>query len=99
LPTGPVWPDLPTVYIGEGDGVRERVDNHFKTKEFWSWGIAFVSTGDWGELSEADKQKNEHALRNGAPIRSAYPLPSGEKVWVITEADRSVTTLLLPSEY
>jgi hypothetical protein len=55
--------------------------------------------GDWGELDEEDKQENEYALRNSLRVLSAYPLKTGQRVWVITEADRSVTTFLLPSEY
>ncbi len=56
-------------------------------------------TGDWGELGKEDKQENERSVEKGYRILSAYRLKSGEKVWVITEADRSVTTILLPSEY
>ena len=37
--------DLPTLYIGQGDGVRNRIESHFQTKDFWDWGIAFVSMG------------------------------------------------------
>src|SRR4051794_24071677 len=56
--------------------------------------------GDWGDLSEADKRENEYALNSGgARLLSAYHLSNGVTVWIITEADRSVTTLLLPSEY
>jgi hypothetical protein len=57
------------------------------------------ASGDWGDLCEDDKRENEYALKDGARIFSAYQLSTGVKVWVITEADRSVTTLLLPSEY
>ena len=64
--------------------------------------------GDWGDICKEDAQTNEEALREGARIFSVYVLPpplseSGTsapvKVWLITEADRSVTTLLLPEEY
>ena len=55
--------------------------------------------GDWGDLSDEDKKENELSLKEGFRILSAYRLDSGEKLWVITEADRSVTTLLRPSEY
>jgi hypothetical protein len=55
--------------------------------------------GDDGELSESDRQANEHALKHGLRVLSAYTLRTGEKIWIITEADRSVTTILLPSEY
>lgn len=56
-------------------------------------------SGDWGDLSDADKQENEYSVARPLRILSSYNLPDGEKVWVITEADRSATTLLLPEEY
>jgi hypothetical protein len=57
-------------------------------------------TGDWGsELPEDDKAENEYSLQHGFRILSSYKTAAGEKLWVITEADRSVTTLLLPEEY
>lgn len=56
-------------------------------------------TGDWGEMDEADQQANRLALEDGSRVFSSYWLPTGVKVWVITEADRSATTLLLPEEY
>lgn len=54
--------------------------------------------GDWGELDEDDKRENARSLRHGYRLLSAYTV-RGIKVWVITEADRSVTTVLLPEEY
>ena len=57
------------------------------------------ASGDWGELDDEDKQENEFSLRNGFRIFSAYTTSAGEKIWIITEADRSATTLLLPEEY
>lgn len=56
-------------------------------------------SGDWGDLGEEDKQENEFSVTNNFRILSAYNLSDGEKVWIITEWDRSVTTVLLPSEY
>jgi len=55
--------------------------------------------GDWGDLDDEDKAANEAALRDGSRIFSAYVLSSGEKIWVISEADRSSTCLLRPDEY
>lgn len=57
------------------------------------------ATGDWGTLDEHDRQENERALRHGGRLFSAYESSSGQKFWVITESDRSVTTLLLPEDY
>lgn len=56
-------------------------------------------SGDWGDLSDDDKQENDLSVREGFRILSAYHLPNGTKVWLITEADRSATTFLLPEEY
>jgi hypothetical protein len=55
--------------------------------------------GDWGELSDEDKALNEAALIDGDRILSSYKTLKGTKLWVITEADRSVTTVLLPDDY
>jgi hypothetical protein len=55
-------------------------------------------TGDWGNLDEEDMVENEFSVANGFRILSAYETPSG-KLWIITEADRSATTVLLPEEY
>jgi hypothetical protein len=55
-------------------------------------------TGDWGELDEHDKKANDTAVRQGERILSAYG--TGEsKLWIITEADRSATTILRPNDY
>jgi hypothetical protein len=56
-------------------------------------------TGDWGDLDEHDRLENERSIADGCRLLSAYILSTGIKIWIITEADRSVTTLLLPSEY
>lgn len=55
--------------------------------------------GDWGELDEEDKNENEFSILHHLRILSAYTLKTGVKIWIITEADRSVTTILLPEEY
>ena len=55
--------------------------------------------GDWGELGEEDKQENEFSVKHGLRILSAYTLSTGVKIWIISEADRSSTCLLLPSDY
>jgi hypothetical protein len=56
-------------------------------------------SGDWGELDAHDTQENEFALAHGLRLLSAYRLSDGCKIWIITEADRSATTFLLPEEY
>jgi len=55
--------------------------------------------GDWGDVTDADKQENEEAIDHGLRILSAYTTSAGDTIWILTEADRSVTTLLLPEEY
>jgi hypothetical protein len=60
--------------------------------------LARHATGDWGELCAFDCRQNELALREGYRIFSSYETTAG-KVWIITEADRSITTILLPEEY
>ena len=60
--------------------------------------------GNWGTVDADDRAANDHALVEGSRILSAYRLNTGEKIWVITEAEddhghRSATTLLLPDEY
>jgi hypothetical protein len=55
--------------------------------------------GDWGEVPEADKQANEVSVEHGLRILSAYTTSAGDQIWILTEADRSATTILLPSEY
>ena len=77
---------------GALEAVQEANQNSF---EF----IQRHQSGDWGELCEEDKRENEFSLKNGFRILSAYRTLHDVKVWVITEADRSVTTLLLPHEY
>jgi hypothetical protein len=55
--------------------------------------------GDWGEVPDADKQENELSIEQGFRILSAYTTSAGDKLWILTEADRSATILMLPEEY
>lgn len=57
------------------------------------------ASGDWGTVCDEDWEANDDAVKRGYRVLSSYELSTGEKIWIITEADRSVTTLLLPSEY
>jgi hypothetical protein len=54
--------------------------------------------GDWGKVCEEDKALNDEALKDGSRVLSSYDI-GGTTLWIITEADRSVTTFLLPEEY
>jgi hypothetical protein len=61
--------------------------------------LARHSAGDWGELSAEDRQENTFAVTRSLRLLSAYRLSTGVRIWVITEADRSATTVLLPEDY
>ena len=60
--------------------------------------LARHASGDWGELDEDDRRENKLSLNHGWRVLISYSV-GGNTVWVITEADRSVTTILLPEEY
>ena len=55
--------------------------------------------GDWGDLCAADARENERSLKHGWRLLSSYTLRTGAKVWLLTESDRSVTTILKPEDY
>lgn len=79
------------------DGV-DRVANADGYSEILQCVVKHV-TGDWGVLDKIDMDMNESALIHGGRILSAYNLNDGTRIYIITEADRSSTTILLPSEY
>lgn len=60
--------------------------------------LARHSSGDWGDLPPEDVRENELSVREGYRVVSAYPV-ADHRVWIITEHDRSSTTILLPEEY
>lgn len=62
-------------------------------------GLKRHASGDWGEVCEADRRENELSLREGLRLLSVYRSAAGLKFWIITEADRSVTTVLMPEDY
>jgi hypothetical protein len=61
--------------------------------------LARHQSGDCGDLDSEDRAKNEYPVKHGFRLLSAYTLPDGTRIWVITEADRSSTCILLPDEY
>jgi hypothetical protein len=61
--------------------------------------ISRHARGDWGDVCDDDKQANDDALIHGERLLSSYRTSKGVKIWVITEADRSSSCLLLPEEY
>jgi hypothetical protein len=61
--------------------------------------IARHHSGDWGDVNEHDRRENENSLTEGSRLLSSYKDREGVKFWIITEADRSATTILLPEDY
>jgi hypothetical protein len=61
--------------------------------------LARHASRDWGEIPPEDWEENEFSLKQELRILSAYTLRNGAKIWIITEADRSITTILLPEDY
>lgn len=57
------------------------------------------ANGDWGDVYKEDWKSNDEALKNGLRLLSEYKLPDGRRIWIITEWDRSATTLLFPEDY
>lgn len=62
-------------------------------------GLQRHQAGDWGDMDEHDRQENELSLKSGFRLLSVYRAANGVKFWIITEADRSATTVLLPEDY
>ena len=77
------------------DLVAERTD----FAKFVTESLARYRRGDWGNLGDEDKNENELSLKEGFRLLSAYESGELPKIWIITEADRSATTILFPDEY
>lgn len=88
-------------------GVNDRVAEDIQFSKFALDSLRRHARGDWGDMSKEDKEENELALRQGnLRVFSSYALPANihteqqvPKIWIITEADRSATTILFPEEY
>jgi hypothetical protein len=78
---------------------RRSVDRARKGRPAAGEFLARHGSGDWGELDEHDRKENQLSLERGFRLLSSYFTNAQEKIWLITEADRSATTLLLPDEY
>ena len=90
--------DFDTVCHDVLDGILFQVLPPDRTPKPITRILARHAAGDWGTMSPEDKKANDAALRFGDRLMSSYTL-KGEKVWVITEWDRSKTTILLPEDY
>ena len=93
LPTIPLFPAGQVVATPGALALLEQVNQ--SPLEFLSRHLR----GDWGDLCQEDKTENELSLKHGFRLMSSYQVTDPEKIWIITEADRSLTTLLLPAEY
>lgn len=81
-------------------GVNEALYGNPKFQKFVKESFQRHINGDWGDLDKEDKNSNDLALESGEDrIFSAYKYENGVKIWIITEWDRSVTTILFPEEY
>ena len=80
-------------------GVNDKVADDAEFSKFVIESIGRHARGDWGNLDEHDCKENEFALDKRLRLFSAYEQEGQPKIWVITEADRSVTTVLFPEEY
>jgi len=72
--------------------------NHLTYDEILS-GLLRHVTGDWGDVSKDDRKENDLSLEKGFRLWSVFHTDSGVKFWIITEANRSATTVLLPGDY
>jgi len=79
-------------------GINERVAKDLKFAEFVEASFKRYCKEDFGELCDEDKKENELALKEGNRVFASYEY-NEERIWIITEWDRSVTTILFPDEY
>ena len=91
-----IWPAMMKFILGEI--VITPAALHALPAEEIYRGIDRHVCGDWGEMSDADRAENEFALLHGFRLLSVYETKCGVGFWVLTEADRTVTTVLLPGE-
>ena len=78
---------------------RHMIGDWGDVDQFWKQSLNRHALCDWGNLCPQDKQGNDMSLKNGFRLVSAYESPNLPKIWIITEGDRSVTTILFPDEY
>jgi hypothetical protein len=92
----PIWKTVPLGKVVATPGALEAFalagENYFLY-------LARHANRDWGDVHPDDAKENDEALQGGEHILSAYTLQGGTRFWIITEADRSSTCILLPEEY
>lgn len=89
-------PKFPLGQVVATPGALEALDESAQTAQEF---LVRHQAGDWGQVGRDDSRANDIALKEGARLLSAYKTLRGVKFWIITEADRSSTCILLPSEY
>jgi len=92
-------PKFPSGTLVMTRGVNDKVADDVAFAKFVLLSIRRHFHGDWGTMCAEDKAANEAALNDGDRLMSAYEQPGLPKIWIITEADRSATTVLYPDEY
>lgn len=82
-------------------GINSLIEQNINFQDFVLDSLSRHMTGDWGNLSEQDRKTNDESVKQGNRMLSAYISSDSnfKKIWIITEGDRSVTTVLLPEEY
>ena len=80
-------------------GVADKMEQDGGFRAFVSKSLGRHAEGDWGDVCANDKAANNKALKINERVLSAYEIPGLPKIWIITERDRSVTTVLFPEEY
>jgi len=80
-------------------GVNDLVAENEDFAKFAMSSLTRHRRGDWGNLSDEDKRENELSLKEGFRLLSAYEAEGLPNIWIITEGDRSATTILFPEEY
>ena len=80
-------------------GVNDRIADDTPFAKMVMNSLRRHATGDWGSVPEEDKETNDQALKDGDRLLSAYEAEGLPRIWIITEWDRSVTTVLFPDEY
>lgn len=80
-------------------GVNDKIAEDIAFAKFVFESLIHHMNGDWGDLSEEEKEENEFSLDKHLRLFSAYGSEGLPRIWIITEADRSATTVLFPDEY
>jgi len=90
---------MPIALFELGRVVASSIAMESLTHEEMTAALRRHKAGDWGDLTDEDKAENNTALMEGRRIMSLYSTPDGQQFWILTEANRSTTTIFLPEEY